>query len=251
MILKSHAWGVKVKLLQQLLNIKDDGFFGFTTLNKVKDFQKQNDLKVDGVVGPKTWEVLLKDTPVNINPVYKEEFEEDFSDPEEEMIVGEFKEAEPTCKHIGELIAYINSYKITRKITRVVFHCTATSQSATVSSIRDYWKKVLGWNNPGYHIIVTPDGSWTLLQEFNKIANGVAGINKDSIHISYIGGILSSGKAVDNRTSKQKQIFETIYFTLKNKLPGVTFHGHNEFSNKACPSYNVKQDLIKLNQKLA
>ena len=232
MILKSHAWGIKVKLLQQLLNIKDDGFFGNFTLNKVKNFQKQNELKTDGIVGPKTWEILTKDIPININPVYEQEFKEDFSDPEEEMIVGEFKEAEPTCKNIGELIAYINSYKITRKITRVVFHCTATNQAATVSSIKDYWKKVLKWNNPGYHIIVTPDGSWTLLQEFNKIANGVAGINGDTIHISYIGGILPSGKAIDNRTSKQKQIFETIYFTLKINYRVLLFMDTTSFQIK-------------------
>lgn len=36
-----------------------DGDFGSETLEAVKAFQKENGLKADGVVGPKTWEALL------------------------------------------------------------------------------------------------------------------------------------------------------------------------------------------------
>jgi len=40
-----------------------DGIFGHLTLNRVKEFQKQNHLKVDGIVGPHTWGVLLATKP--------------------------------------------------------------------------------------------------------------------------------------------------------------------------------------------
>jgi N-acetylmuramoyl-L-alanine amidase len=80
--------------------------------------------------------------------------------------------------------------------------------------------------------------------DFNFISNGVAGFNSDSINISYIGGIDVKAKAIDNRTPQQKETFKTIYELFKHKLNGVTFHGHNEFSNKACPSYKVKDDLM-------
>jgi len=62
--------GSDVVLLQNTLNIKlaqipllkPDGIFGPKTLARVKQFQRGNDLVVDGVVGPKTWSALLNNS---------------------------------------------------------------------------------------------------------------------------------------------------------------------------------------------
>jgi N-acetylmuramoyl-L-alanine amidase len=242
MLLRKGSRGARVRELQKILGLNADGIFGSATESKVKEFQKNNGLAADGLVGPKTWEVLLKKEEVKITPVYtKEDNSEDFSDPEEEMKVEDLTETQPTCPNVIELINLINKANITRKVTRLVFHCTATHQTATVEAIIRFWKDRRGWTNPGYHIIVRPDGSWTQLQDFNRITNGVAGINSTSLHISYIGGIDKNGKALDNRTDAQNEIFEAVYHTFKNKMPSLTFHGHYEFSNKACPSYNVEK----------
>jgi N-acetylmuramoyl-L-alanine amidase len=254
MILKLGIKGERVKELQLLL--KEHGFwpagqgitdyFGPVTKKAVVDFQRKNKLKVDGIVGPATWAILTKSVKNKIKPVYLvEDKNEDFSDPEDEMLIDDVVEGQPTCPNLSELIKLINSAKITRHITRLVFHCTATHHSATVEGILRYWKSK-GWTNPGYHIIVRPDGSWTQLQDFNRRTNGVAGINSTSLHISYIGGIDKNGKAFDNRTEEQKDVFETVYWTFKNKMPNLTFHGHYEFSNKACPSYKVEPWLAEL-----
>jgi N-acetylmuramoyl-L-alanine amidase len=242
MILKKGSRGSQVRELQELLGLKVDGIFGPGTEKVVIEFQQKNGLKSDGVVGPKTWESLLKNKVVKVVPVYKTSSKsEDFDDPEDEMPVDtSLKEDLPTCKNTIELINLINSSKITRKISRLVFHCTATQQSATVTSIQKYWKENLKWKSPGYHIIVRPDGSWTQLSDFNNPTNGVAGINSTALHVSYIGGVDSKGNAVDNRTDDQSRIFEAIYHTFKNKMPNLTFHGHYEFSKKACPCYNVE-----------
>lgn len=56
--------GEKVKYLQWLLHhkfkmvLEIDGSFGPTTESKVKAFQKDHNLEVDGIVGPKTWKEL-------------------------------------------------------------------------------------------------------------------------------------------------------------------------------------------------
>jgi N-acetylmuramoyl-L-alanine amidase len=241
MILRKGSRGSRVRELQKVLGLNPDGIFGPATEAAVRKFQQENKLKVDGLVGPKTWEILLKKEEVKVTPIYKEEDKsEDFSDPEEEMVVDDVKEYQPTSPNVIELINLINKSNITRNVTRLVFHCTATHQTATVEAIVRHWRDKRGWTNPGYHIIVRPDGSWTQLQDFNRITNGVAGINSTSLHVSYIGGIDKNGKAFDNRTDAQNEIFEAVYHTFRNKMPKLTFHGHYEFSNKACPSYNVE-----------
>lgn len=245
MILKVGSKGKEVIELQTLLGIKNpDGIFGKITEQKVIEFQKKNKLTPDGIVGSKTWTKLLESKENKVVPIYNSDNKEDFSDPEEEMLVSNQKEEVPTSKYVTELINLIQKSKITRSVNKVIFHCTATNPNATVSSIQKYWKETLKWNSPGYHILVKADGSWTQLQDFNKPTNGVQGHNSRSIHISYIGGIDSKGKSLDTRTEEQKLILEYSYILLKEKIKNVTFHGHYEFSNKSCPSFNV-QNWIK------
>lgn len=59
MLLKVGSTGAKVKELQRSLSLKDDGVFGIDTLKAVKNFQSKNGLISDGIVGSKTWDVLL------------------------------------------------------------------------------------------------------------------------------------------------------------------------------------------------
>jgi len=65
-VLKRGATGGYVKTLQTLLQAQKfpvgdvDGKFGPATLASVKNFQLEHKLVIDGSVGPKTWEELLK-----------------------------------------------------------------------------------------------------------------------------------------------------------------------------------------------
>ena len=64
MLLKVGSTGNKVKELQKLLSLTVDGVFGINTLKSVKAFQSKNGLISDGIVGSKTWDVILnKNTP--------------------------------------------------------------------------------------------------------------------------------------------------------------------------------------------
>lgn len=63
--IKKGSKGEAVELLQELLVVKGyvlviDGDFGPKTEAAVKDFQNKQHLKVDGIVGPLTWNALCK-----------------------------------------------------------------------------------------------------------------------------------------------------------------------------------------------
>lgn len=137
-----------------------------------------------------------------------------------------------------------------RKITHIVLHCTATPQTTTIASIQNYWCKELGWESPGYHYIIRPDGEAVNLLPISQVSNGVAGHNAHSIHISYIGGIDAKGKAIDNRTSAQIATQVRLLQKFKAMYPNAEILGHRDFAGvkKECPSFDVRTWLktIKL-----
>ena len=138
-----------------------------------------------------------------------------------------------------ELLEWIASQDVDRRIDNIVLHCTATPQTTKVSSILNYWKQVLGWTNPGYHIILPREG-FTILADLQQICNGARGINHSSIHISYVGGVTKNKKPIDNRTESQRELMKLAVKKLKEKFPNAEIIGHNEVSNKSCPCFNVQ-----------
>ena len=58
MILKNGSQGKEVKEIQEFLGLITDGKFGQKTHNKVCEWQHQNKLVVDGIVGPATWNAM-------------------------------------------------------------------------------------------------------------------------------------------------------------------------------------------------
>lgn len=132
-----------------------------------------------------------------------------------------------------------------RDIKYLAIHCTATPHSTTIDSIKNYWRNVLKWRSPGYHSIIKPDGVVVDLLPIDKISNGVRGYNSQTINISYIGGVDSKNKPIDNRTDAQKESMIELVNKYKNLFPNIIVQGHRDFPNvkKDCPSFDVKSWL--------
>lgn len=132
-----------------------------------------------------------------------------------------------------------------RTINKIIIHCSATPEGKnfTVDDIRR-WHKERGFNDIGYHYVIYLDGSIHKGRDESIVGAHCVGQNQTSIGICYIGGVATDGKTPkDTRTEAQKQALRKLVKELKDKYPNVTVHGHNEFANKACPSFNVQTDL--------
>lgn len=142
-----------------------------------------------------------------------------------------------------------------RKVKYIAIHCTGASQNQTVESILKYWKEVKGWKYPGYHRLISPDGTIHELLDFDKVSNGVEGYNSASINICYIGGHHGDDRTEAQKASLLNCIYEAIEYI--NDLEGLTeeqkirapkkqiiIQGHRDFPNvkKDCPNFDAKQE---------
>lgn len=74
-IVKPWDTGTHVVALQEMLrahgfSIRNDGDFGWITEAAVKEFQRQHGLRIDGIVGPKTWAVLRSNLKVGCRTLH-------------------------------------------------------------------------------------------------------------------------------------------------------------------------------------
>ena len=130
-----------------------------------------------------------------------------------------------------------------RNIDKLIIHCSATREcdDSVNASVIDRWHKARGWKGCGYHFIVLIDGTIETGRMINEVGAHVRGMNKSSIGICYIGGLDRDAKtSKDTRTPQQKESLLLLIKTLNKIYPEATLHGHNEFSNKACPSFDVQ-----------
>lgn len=139
-----------------------------------------------------------------------------------------------------------------RKIERIFVHCTASSQRTTVSGILAEFRQK-GWHYPGYHYLVSPDGTVTQLLDERFVSNGVQGYNATSVNVAYIGGIKKEGGKVvpvDNRTPEQKAALRELLKRLRLKYPAAHIMGHRSIWGegtpqkwkKACPCFNAVEE---------
>lgn len=131
-----------------------------------------------------------------------------------------------------------------RKINKIILHCSATKegQKFTVKEI-DAWHKQKGFKGVGYHYVILLDGTVESGRPESEVGAHTLGQNANSIGICYIGGLDANAKPKNTRTDAQREALIKLVKELKAKYPGATVHGHNEFANKACPSFNVKDEL--------
>ena len=208
-LLKKGSRGDDVKAVQTALHCYPDGIYGDLTTEAVREFQKANNLEVDGIVGRQTWNALFA-TSTNAG-------------------------GSNTLK------------KSKRSINLIVVHCTATEEGKdySVAEIRR-WHLKRGFSDIGYHYLIGIDGKVHEGRNVNISGAHTAGYNAHSIGVCYVGGLDKNHKAKDTRTPAQKASLLRLLTDLKKIYPKATIHGHREYANKACPCFDAKNEYKNL-----
>ena len=134
-----------------------------------------------------------------------------------------------------------------RDINKIILHCSATPEyrDVSVDTIRQ-WHLDKGWSDIGYHYVIELDGTIKEGRPVERQGAHVRGLNKSSIGICYVGGCDANMKPKDTRTIAQKEALVCLILDLMNRYINSTLHGHNEFSSKACPSFDVQKEYKEI-----
>ena len=131
-----------------------------------------------------------------------------------------------------------------REINKIIVHCSATREGENfeVAEIRK-WHLARGFNDIGYHFYIDLYGEIHKGRDISKIGAHCKGHNRNSIGICYCGGVEADGKTPkDTRYDCQKESLIAVLRTLKAMYPNAVIHSHNDFANKACPSFNATKE---------
>ncbi len=135
-----------------------------------------------------------------------------------------------------------------REINKIIVHCSATREGENfeVAEIRK-WHLARGFSDIGYHFYIDLYGEIHKGRDISKIGAHCKGHNRNSIGICYCGGVEADGKTPkDTRYDCQKESLTAVLRTLKAMYPNAVIHSHNDFANKACPSFNATKEYENL-----
>ena len=132
--------------------------------------------------------------------------------------------------------------KCSRRIDKVILHCLATPEGNdySVAQVREWHVKDRGFADIGYHYLIHIDGTVEEGRPLDMIGAHCTGQNAHSIGVVYAGGVDKDDKPKDTRTPAQRNAMRSLVDYLKRKY-GASVHCHNEFANKACPSFKINE----------
>ncbi|WP_439604267.1 peptidoglycan recognition protein family protein [Shinella sp.] len=126
-----------------------------------------------------------------------------------------------------------------RPVKRVFIHCSASDRPEHDNvATMDQWHKQRGWAGVGYHLFIRKNGVIEKGRDLEKVPAAQEGNNTGTI------AICLHGLAVDKFTDAQFRSLLTLCHQINEAYGGgVTFHGHREVANKACPVFDYKAVL--------
>jgi len=108
----------------------------------------------------------------------------------------------------------------------------------------DSWHQQRGFKSPsgihcGYHVIIKRCGMIEQGRPYHEVGAHCRGHNRNSLGICLVGGMDDSGKPDSNYTMAQLETLSILCADLDTEFPGIIFSGHRDYSNKACPVFDI------------
>jgi len=130
-----------------------------------------------------------------------------------------------------------------RLVDSIIIHCADSKPSMDVGVVEiRKWHIARGWSDIGYHYVIRKDGTVEVGRPLEIVGAHCKGHNKHSVGICWVGGY----DGLDDRTEAQKIALEVLILEMQDIFKDITVHGHNEYSNKTCPNFNVNEEYASL-----
>ena len=217
--LQRGSRGQDVRTLQRILHLFEDGIYGRLCEEKIREIQALAGLKVDGVCGPKTWEVLLP-------------------------VADELKKSRRTIKEI-----IVHCTASVEGVPLTIEDITKMHKKRGFSTIGYHYVVMLDGKIKGGRD-VNVSGAHCL--NHNSYSIGVCYVGGIEATKNSKGQLVAKldakGNPIpkDTRTEAQKKSLLNLLKRLKEMYPKATIHGHCEFAKKACPCFNAHYEYWNL-----
>ena len=137
-----------------------------------------------------------------------------------------------------------------RTIKEIILHCSATPEGRSHDAEDiNRWHRAKGWSGIGYHYVIKINGIVENGRDVDQMGAHAKGHNAHSIGICYIGGVDQDNKPKDTRTPEQDISLVFLLRMLVDRYPEAKIIGHNDISDKACPSFDVQDEFNWLHGK--
>jgi N-acetylmuramoyl-L-alanine amidase len=221
------------------------GIFGISTDLSVKEIQSYYKLHVDGIVGPKTQNVLnfICANDWHVLFIHCAATPEGRNDKADNIILGQMLPNKTNgCVFMGKNTTIDKVIGQQIPLTGGGFY---TIKGRELSG--------RGWSRPGYSDVIELDGKIVNIHRYNNDNQiheweqtwGVHGstlLNRNARHVCVIGGMSADLKQVkDTRTDGQKKSLEDYVLSALDDNPLLIIAGHNEVQHKGCPSFDVRE----------
>lgn len=132
-----------------------------------------------------------------------------------------------------------------RDVNEIIIHCSATkaNYNLTKKLLWQWHVEENGWSDIGYHFFIDLQGVIHPCRPLERKGAHTKGHNDNSIGICYAGGISNDLAWSDTRNDLQKHALKVLVDYLQLRFPSIEkISGHNEYSDKECPCFNVKEE---------
>ena len=126
----------------------------------------------------------------------------------------------------------------------ICIHCSYTKPSmdfVDAEWLRNIHVNEKGFSDIGYHFVIKRDGVVETGRDLNLIGAHERKINRESIAIVLVGGMDENNNTACNYTSLQIEVLTYLLKDLELVYSDAKIVGHNEFSDKPCPCFDVQK----------